>query len=145
LYPPQCFVLVVAKVKKEKNFDFVFQDSMGQGFMLWATLLFVLVCSTAGAATPPSSDPATNVTYITGTCKKTTPAFNISKYFNQQAMLVKNPATISDLSNAKWDLAKDGAFAGYNVYMCLMSPTSYPNSPPPGFCKVADMEERAPV
>ncbi|CUG06316.1 membrane-associated protein, putative, partial [Bodo saltans] len=107
-------------------------------------LLIAMLSQVSIAATTPApastTDPATNVTYITGTCKKTTPAFNISKYFNQEAMLVKNPSTVADPTNSKWDLAKDGAFAGYNVYFCAVTPTQYSGYPPAGFWQLMEQK-----
>ncbi|CUI11641.1 membrane-associated protein, putative [Bodo saltans] len=65
-----------------------------------------------------------NITYVSGTCKKTVPTFNMSTYYNQDSILVTDMNGV-DVSSSSWDLGKDSAFTGYNVMYCGLTPTSY--------------------
>ncbi|CUG92636.1 Hypothetical protein, putative, partial [Bodo saltans] len=67
---------------------------------------------------------AANITYVSGTCKKTVPTFNMSTYYNQESIL-KTDLTGVDVSGTNWDLGKDGAYVGYNVMYCGLTPTTY--------------------
>ncbi|CUG86518.1 GPI-anchored surface protein, putative, partial [Bodo saltans] len=77
--------------------------------------------------TTSSQGNAANITYVSGTCKKTTPDFNMSTFYNQESMLVSSFDGI-DITGSDWDLGRDGAFVGYNVFFCAPG-----NQPPDGF------------
>lgn len=96
-----------------------------------SVLTALLVCITMAL------EPTEVETSITGTCKWTKPFLDLNKYFNQEAMLVKDLSGV-DVSGSNWDMAKDGAFAGYHVYLCAVTPTPYPGYPPAGFWELME-------
>lgn len=85
-------------------------------FSVLTTSIIILIAPVVAADT----DQKSNVTYVSGTCKKTTPEFNMSSYYNQESMLVSTFGN-QDISGSNWDLGRDGAFVGYNVVYCATS------------------------
>lgn len=80
-------------------------------------------CFFAMIATAIAATDNTNITYISGTCKKAAANFSLDKYYNQEAMRVWDFAG-KDLSSSSWDLGKDGAFVGFRVMYCEPGSTS---------------------